>query len=99
MKHLINKTVLLIFAIVLLLTLPIQIFAAEPDNSFSTIYSSKYYSDLNNYEWVVQAADNLYEYGILEGNLYGNFIYIILLNSVINEGEENEQNYCNCSYL
>lgn len=67
MKHLINKTVLLIFAIVLLLTLPIQIFAAEPDNSFSTIYSSKYYSDLNNYEWVVQAADNLYEYRILEG--------------------------------
>ena len=31
-------------------------------------------------------------YGILECNLYGNFIYIILLNSVINEGEENEQN-------
>ena len=67
MKHLINKIVLLIFAIALSLILPIQIFAAEPDNSFSTIYSSKYYSDLNNYEWVVQAADNLYEYRILEG--------------------------------
>lgn len=78
-KHLVIKRLTsLILALFLLITLSTQFFAAEPENKLN-IYSSKYYSDLNNYDWAASAADNLYEYGILGGGVnpsnirYGTF--------------------------